>query len=251
MALEELQLEELQTEIDSLKQRVVNLEQPKLDDAFIGNQLKFPLDTVSEKIVEDIIRKRIIDIAWNDYFYYPETFNSLDSLSESIVGTSGSRFTATAQPVYELFTGASTNDGVLTGKHVFQQTLLTFDKKQRFRTHFSVDSVTAVTANITIGPDGYGFRVTDNSLIGFVTDDGSSETTITLQTIALDTTYFIEAVFSPKDGVRFIVNGIERGFIQGGLPTGVHTNLWSLELKTTEAVAKNMLVQMFELIQKR
>ena len=161
------------------------------------------------------------------------------------------RFTATPQPVLEVFTGANSSDSVLSGKHLFQQDFLNFDKLQYFRTQFQIDSVSNVVANITIGPDGYGFRISNNSLIGFVTDNSSNETTVTLQTISLNTTYKIEAKFFPIiDKVIVLVDDTEKGVVKG-LPTGQHTNLWSLQLTTNENATKNMLVQTFELIQKR
>lgn len=204
-----------------------------------------------EEAMDEILPEKILDLVWNNFFYYPEVFTSLDSLSESIIGSSGLRFTATPQPVLEVFTGANSSDSVLSGKHLFQQDFLSFDKLQYFRTQFQIDSVSNVVANITIGPDGYGFRISNNSLIGFVTDNDSNETTVTLQTILVNTTYKIEAKFFPIiDKVIFLVDNVEKGVVKG-LPTGQHTNLWSLELTTSENATKNMLVQTFELIQKR
>ena len=249
-------IDELLSKIKNLEDDVSELQRKQLSPSGVVSdrkdvsQLKFPLDIETQKILNNILKDTILDTSWNDYFRYFEVFNSFDSLSESIVGTSGIRFTATAQPVVELFTGATSGNSVLEGKHLFQQEFLSFDKQQYFRTQFQVDSVTSLTANLTIGPDGYGFRIVNNSLRGFVTDNAAVETVVTLQTIALDTTYLIEAKFFPGKKVVFKVDDVEKGIITSGLPTGEHTNLWSLELTTNAAGAKSMLVQTFDFIQR-
>ena len=208
--------------------------------------------------LDRLIPNKILEYFWDNVFYYIESFVSTESFSSSLVGAgSGFGFTATPQPVFEVFTGTSTGNSALLGKHLFQQDILSFDKKQKFRTHFQVSSTTLIRANLSVGPDGYGFRVSSSSLFGYVTDNDSNESTVNLgMSLSLDVTYFVEAEFSPNDKVIFSVknatsNIMESRGVLTDLPSGEHTNLCSLELFTNNNARKTMYVQLLELIQDR
>lgn len=208
--------------------------------------------------LDRLMPERLLSDVWRNVFYYMESFVSTESFSSSLSGAgSGFGFTATPQPVFEVFTGTSTGNSALLGKHLFQQDVLSFGNPQRFRTHFQVSSTTLIRANISVGPDGYGFRVSSSTLLGYVTDNDDNESTVNLGvSLSPDVTYFVEALFNPNDKVIFYVKNsttsqMEARGILTDLPTGEHTNLWSLELTTNNNARKTMFVQLFELIQQR
>lgn len=230
---------------------------PHFNKEFAYNEQSDEFKEAISRILDEQMPEKMIGLVWDRFFYYFEAFHAGDGWAISASGAnSGAGFTATPQPVFYLIAGNSTDDAVLVGKFLFQQTFLTFDKLQYFRTQFQLDSVANVQADINVGSlttqdDAYGFRVVDNALKGIVKRAGSETLTATLATIVADTTYKIEARLNPDEGtILFFVDGEEKGILRT-IPriTEQNNNLWSFRLETNEDADKNMFVQTFELIQ--
>ncbi len=264
------EVQNLITEVNDLKQELEDFKRNKdtsdqelkrrFEELILSKdfQLKYPLDIQSRKLLNDIIEEQVFDAAWNGYFYYFEAFNSTESLSLSVTGASGLDFVSLPQPIFYAFTGANSGDGVLGGKWLFEQNILTFDKKQSIRTQIRVDSVTSVEGMIGTGDirfstpgNGFGFYFENATLKGVVNRD-SVETLVTLQTIAVDTTYFVEARLDPDlNRVVFFVNNIEKGQINTVPLRIANETLWQVELLTNSAAAKEFYMQTFEIIQRK
>lgn len=224
--------------------------------------LGYPLHPQDQKVLLEFLKRELPDVimemAWDEYFYYFEAFNSLDSLSQSVTGTSGVDFFSLPQPIFYAFTGSTSGDGVLAGKNLFEQDILTFDKRQYLRTQIRVDSVTSVEATIGTGDlrfstpgNGFGFNIENAVLRGVVNRNGA-ETFVTLKTIVVDTTYFVEAKLDPEASkVVFFIDGDEKGVINQIPLREANSTLWQLEMQTNSNAAKNLYLQTFEIIQRK
>lgn len=254
------QVKSFKDELDKLvRENKQELEKIKkaLDDS-AKFQLKLPLDVQSKKIIVDTIKENIFNIVWNDYFYYFEAFNSTESLSSSISGSSGADYTGLSQPIFRVYTGATSTNSALIGKNIFLHDAFTFDKRQSIRTQFQVSSVTSVdimfgTGDIRISSigNGFGFVVDDATLKGVVQRDGV-ETTVTLKTITASTAYSVEAQLDPEQNkVVFYVDDEELGVINTSPLREGNDTLWQVNIITNSNAAKSIFLQTFEFIQEK
>lgn len=244
----EKDLSSTKTEIQNLKTTINNPPQIRLDRY---------LDNTSKDIIEDIVSERIIDITWDDYFYFHSFPEAVDGWAVSGGGAS----TGVSGAGVTLQTGAVATNSASAGKLSLNQQVLTYDEIGRFRTTFETGSVADTTINIGIGTptssnNHYGFRVINDTLYG-VTGNGSSETTRSLGTIGANNAYTIEARLFPGQRVDFYVSDSDKanlqikGSITTTLPTGLISSWLDLLIRTEAASAKFMYVNYMEYIQKR
>lgn len=139
------------------------------------------LDTQSKIIIEQTISDRILDIVWDDYFYYFSTFEGADGwdvTSEAVLPVQGSGMT--------LQTKAEVDDRSNAFKSVSFQRVMDFDNESRFRTLFYLDVDTvaqeytldydAQSANFTVGATLTGGTSNATAIIVADSDSGATGT---------------------------------------------------------------------------
>ena len=225
---------------------------------YMDQQLKKPLDPVTKQIladeVERIMAEKIFEIVPQKIFMWETFFETIDGFTK----TAG--VTLNPDEIEVTTTGVLDNSQSIEKIATWQGLTTLFDRSL-FRTAFNLNAVTNVTAYITVGDvaggsAGYGFKVVNSSLYG-VSHNGTTETTILLQTITTDN-YNINAYLNPSDKIIFLVNNIEKGVITTGLPTGltagvpsVNNVLMKFYVKATAAEIKSLQTSAFQYYQYR
>jgi len=180
-------------------------------------------------------------------------FESVDGFVQTIVGTG--TVTIDGNDVV-LATSATTNDSVNLAKEPSWLGLATFSQRSFMRSAVVVNSITNQEIYIKVGRNdtqGYGFKIINANLYG-TTHDGTTESTVLLQTISAATAYQLEARYLPSDKVVFFVDTVEKGVLTVNLPSPVITandKLMTLMVKTTTTAARTIQVSYFEYLQKR
>lgn len=236
----ENKIEELSSKVEEQDEKIEELQnKPVILDRYLDNQ--------SREIIKETISDRILDITWDDYFYYQTFFESLDgwNLTDSSGGSSN-----TNRLGVHLVTGASTNDESSIDKEPVYQNVLSFDQESRFSTAFFVTGVSDVEGFLGIGEvnngatgNHYGFFFENSTLKGSCAD-GSTQSTIDLVTIStnhpssIDPIYYIEAHLYPGHKIEFFVktdagNIINKGIITTNLPSGRMFEWLGARIKTT------------------
>ena len=221
----------------------------------IMSQLKYPLDKRSQEIIkrtiENVLEDKIFNDTWKKTFHFMTFFESLDGYN-----TDGTVNIGDTQ--LEILTGALDTNTAGLIKQPTNQGMVTFSQKSYFRTGFLLDSTDAHETYMIIGSlaagSYYGFKIDDTTLKG-VSYDGTTESEVTLATIASGTIYgAIEARYFPNDKIVFFLNAKEVGVKSNNLPspaTVVNTNLFTYKITTNEDVAKQINITMFEYLQSR
>lgn len=228
------------------------------------NELTWPLDVQTLQILaraSDLyLPDRILDLFFNNIFRYLTLFESLDGVTTSgTAAVDGVKLTLT--------TGGTSGNSAEASKTPLYQNLLSFGYKSRFRTALQFTSITNHTTYIVAGSLSggtyYGFKLvgdgSSTKLYG-VTKDGSTEQTVLLKSgLSADTTYSLEARYTPKNGVIFYVDtsGMAFGFLNLGtitthLPSYLLANtdkLYDVKVTTNTNSAKIMKVSYFEYVQ--
>jgi hypothetical protein len=101
----------------------------------------------------------------------------------------------------------------------------TWVKPRRFRTKINLSSITNQTVWVCTGlyaiNPHVGFKIVNNTLYGCACN-GTTESTVSLQTIAASTDYLLECIFDPDatDKCLFYVNDVYKGCLSSNIPTG-------------------------------
>lgn len=208
------------------------------------------------QIVRDLLWTK--DIQWLTFFESLDGYDTNDGSGTVTTSTSGTQITFTT-------TGNSGEFAEMLKKPQ-QQGFFTFSQPSRFRTNFNLATTTAVQAWFVHGSlsgQGYGFKVINNSLLGFTRSAGGVESTSTLQTISGGFNYNIEARYEPSGKVIFLADDPaatpvktirEIGVLTSNLPansSSTNTTLLDIKLRTTENVAKTMTISFFQYDQAR
>jgi len=228
-------------------------------------QLKYPLD---ENTIKAIVlglegRLDILDLIstnlWRRMFIWATFFESLDGFFKD----PAANVTLTHNDI-RIITGDVAGNITRVMKQPAWQGVITFYKRNSFRTTFTLTSVSNVEVWLTVGNSEitsphYGFKVVNNVLKGF-TGDSSSETYVDLQTITTGQVYNVEARYYPNEKVLFFVNPIGKLYTQ---PTGIITTtlppakaevnntLMDIRIKTNDAVNKTIQLSFWQYIQSR
>lgn len=223
------------------------------------------LDNSSKDILQQEVGKRIIDIVWNEYFYFFSAFESAegwDVVSEAVVDVDSGGL--------ELKTTAIADNRSNAVKSL--PFVADFDNESRFRTVFYLDVDTAasnIDYSMSVGSGiptphsaHYGFRVEENILYG-TCSNGTFESTIALMTLEPSQgngveafTYIVEARFYPDSRVDYYVSDVNdtkpklKGSLSSNLPSGSGVSI-SYDLYTRTTTAKTAYVYFAEYIQKR
>lgn len=228
-------------------------------------QLKYPLDQTSKRIIEQTIdetlEEKVFDMIWKRTIHWITFFESLDGFSATADGAGTIAQSSGADIIFT--TGATSGNANELVKQPAEQGLLTFSRKSNMRTGMLVGQITDQTVYLVAGGlssgSYYGFKITNATLYGVVSN-GTTESTVSLATIAASTVYALEARYEPKSKVVFYVDAVERGIIQHSvaapLPLADESStasirLLDIKITTNAAAAKVMQVSFFEYLQHR
>jgi len=246
--------QELQRQLNELQQKVYSMDSVRLP---------YPIDAVSvkslQRAVSDFLPDLLFDTVWNSHYFYSSVFDSVDGTAKG--GTGGTVGIVSGR--VEVNTGAVSGNNPILEKQL-PGNMLRWDKQQRFRSEFTVDSVTNTEGVIAIGdydfasPTYYGFRIINNDLYGIVSNLGSSTQTVSLKTLTANLYNIVEARYLPGDGVVFYVDGVQKVKVITNLPGSTTASpayfardFFSFMMKTTDANAKIMRPFSFEYIMKK
>ena len=206
-----------------------------------------------DQTLNELLSDKVLDLLWKNTFHWLTFFESVDGFVQTIVGTGT---VAIDGNDVVLATSATTNDSVNLAKEPSWLGLATFSQRSFMRSAVVVNSITNQEIYIKVGRNdtqGYGFKIINANLYG-TTHDGTTESTVLLQTISAATAYQLEARYLPSDKVVFFVDTVEKGVLTVNLPSPVITandKLMTLMVKTTTTAARNMQISYFEYLQKR
>lgn len=212
-------------------------------------QLSFPLDTQSKKIIRDALSEEILDIVWNDYFYYSSTFESIDRYLTA--GTGASEL-VNSEGVYLATNGTGSNEAGLLLQ--VSSDLISVQHEARFKVSNKVSSITnvnwaAFTLEDDLGSSYVGFWMKSGTIYGATSKTGT-ETLVNLGSYSANTFYKLELHFTPNK-VTFFVNDIEKGVSITNIPTATPTRLFDFGIGETSASARNSTTSYFNFIQKK
>lgn len=210
--------------------------------------------------IDERMPNKIIDLEWNNSISYLTFFESLNGYSTSNVAFNNEdvRFSLPA----------TNNAEAYLQKRPTHNAFLSFATPSYFRTTIYLSSVTSIKGQIVIGAstaDGLGGFTTNNRKYGFyfngsslygIVGNGTSESTVLLETISASTNYNLTAKFTPASKVVFFVDGVQKGVVKTNLPYpstagSAETNFFKYDLVNNEGVAKTMDISYFQYIQQK
>ena len=238
---------------EELKQRVEQIERDLNELKAVGGiQLKAPVSTETSKTVTDLIKDNILDIVWNDYFYYSSTFESIDRYYTTGLGAAN---TVNADGLF-LQTTAVLGNIADSALYVTSDKTISSDRVARFRTVARVDVVANQNTGILTlsSAGGYvGFKFIGSTIKG-VCQDGTTEQTFDIGTAVNDTYVKLELQYFPGQKVEFYVNEIFKGALSRNLPslyTDTNMIMFAASIEATTASAHELTVEYFEFLQRR
>ena len=216
-------------------------------------QLTHPLDENTKSLIRGVLAESlpdlIMDVVWNDFFYYLTFFESLDGWGASSVfnfdvsndpaadkgiqhWTQGVAYLTSG--IIQVSAGPGSGAGTVMNKVPMDQPILDFNRPQRFRTQVKIVTVNEIDTYIRIGDPTttgsnqahYGFHISETTLKGTCGDGSASNGSIDLLTVAKGDSIIIEARLLPRGKVTFyasktsIDNIKEVGVLTTPLPTG-------------------------------
>lgn len=221
----------------------------------MGN-LTYPLSgqdkSIIEQTVSDFLHEKILDVVWDDYFYWLTLFDSLEGWNGSGgpynwdltndpavdlgIQYSNKGISYISSGIIQVSAGPTAGAGTMIEKSPLNQPILSFDQKQRFRTQIKLVTTRKLTTYIRLGeitdPPGttaekhFGFKIDETTLYGTCGDGTASDASVTLQTVATGDDLLLEARLAPNEKIIFYtsttgINGLkEAGTLTSPLPTG-------------------------------
>lgn len=189
-----------------LEARLLKLEAEIQQLKLQTGKLEYPVDVQSkaaiEQAVDEFLPNKILDIIWKKTFHYLTLFESLDGFGGSGVTIANDQLT--------FATGAVSGNFAEIFKQPNNQGLATFSQRSFLRTNVKLAQITNQTIYITVGnvrnvSEGYGFKISDDTLYG-VSNDGTTESTVKLQVLQANQKYHIEARYLPGQRIVFFAD---------------------------------------------
>ena len=244
--------EEIEEKFAELEEKIEDLKAPQ-SDVFDKNQLEFPLDEETIKIIKDTVSDNILDIAWGDYIYINPFHADLGRFLVAGGGTGNFAYTSTGLVASTAATDATFDAGDL----LMQPAVISLSKELRLRVNAEVDSITNIDATVYTlaqGTDIIGFQFLDGVLQGFSTNTDGTTTAIMLSAYVADTQYTLELRYYPKDVIRFYINDDNVASITANLPiadgSGV-VSMFGMSVTTGEDAIKTLEVSYADIIQRK
>ncbi len=157
-------------------------------------------------------------------FFYHRLYDTLDGKIVSNGGTG----VVTAEVGYIRLYVPTTNDTCLFSERVvYPIRLMDWGYVRNFKTKIYVtsnanQSIYVVTGYAWVGSETlkhFGFYISGNTLSGTCAN-GSTQSSVNLQTISAVSEIILEAVFTPSSEVKFYVDDVYKGQLTTNLPTG-------------------------------
>lgn len=228
--------------------------------------ITYPLDKVSQDVVERVTDNFLVDkvmnVQWNDLFYWMTFFDSITGWF--IGGTTAIPVDATYQGI-AMAVGATNNETSILHKAPLYQNILSWAMQSRFRTgvkmaQFNAAEFYAVVGSLELADTQthIGFKFLNSSLYGTVAN-GTAQTTVLLKSgLSNGDAYELEYRFFPKERVVFYMSDPNKSLVHEAgvittnlpLPTGSADFLY-FRLKTLAAVSKSASFSYVEYIQRR
>ena len=238
-------IEQLKTQVSELQQKLTAAQNYDVGDPNFKSAV--------ERSSDSFMSSKIFDLAWKKTIHFITFFESIDGYSKT---TSGGTITLDGNQI-QMQSGATSGNYALLEKGPTYQGLLTFSQDSNMRTTITVDQTTNQTAYILMGAlnagyGGYGFKIVDDKIYG-VANNGTSETTVLLQTISTSN-YTLEARYVVGKSVVFLINNVEKGVVNATLPSQAsvaNPNLLTIKITTAANADKVMHFSFFEYMQYR
>ena len=257
---------EIEDEVNAMNAslKVVKRDTPKF---------QFPISSTEGISLGNFTTEQAMNLVWNKVWYFNTIFEAVDGY-DVILGGAGGGVVVDPDGIV-LSTGPTTNNSATfhrapnpsLGGATAAIDILSWNKPQRFRTSFVVNSVANITAYMTRGADlgstypFFGFKISNATLQGVARDgNASGETTVDLATIVATTNYVVEARFLPGTRIEFyLLNNTTKIFeLKGQLTTDLpvstnaNTEAFFEYLVSTQANADKQLASAyFEYVQER
>lgn len=227
--------------------------------------LEFPLSAQSIETLRQFLRTNLgdvmLDVAWNDYFYYRTVFEDVNQDLFSCTPGTGALCPASSVAPDGLVLNteaAAINDFAEVEKTPLADSGLAWDKRQRMRIGFRPEFVAAQTIYMVRGSRNltgpyYGAKIVNATLKG-VSYDGTTETTVDIATLTAATSYVFEARYMPGENIVFLVDGVQIGVLNASLPNPSDATVrgfYDFYLRTDANVGKTLTIAFFEYIQKK
>lgn len=233
-----------------------------------GQVLRFYPPTVDfERAVGAVLDKlfpnRLFDSYWKKIFHYQTFFESIDNFGKTTL--SSATVTADNTEVILTVSNSATSEAGINFNPLHQG-LITFSQPSRFKTYVRLSATTSlvahvVTGNYTSGNQGYGFKITSSTLMGWASN-GSTSSTVFMQNISPNISYFLEARYLPTQNVSFFSSdGLaatstvrQMGAITTTIPSSTivaNQNLFVFDLENESTATTTMRFSFFEYIQRR
>ncbi len=226
----------------------------KTPDILFGSQ--------GRKDLESLNSERIMEVIWNDFLYFSPFLADAGRFLDGSSGTGSSTIDSNGVVVQTGVTSGGVGESSLPLNSSVSRT-----RETRFKATAQVNSLTNITALVgTFGVNGtsaaqwMGFAFKDGILYGR-SSNGTTATDVSLQSYAVDTNYLLEVYLYPLSGLKFFVDGIEKGAISDGndplstqtkLPSGTsNIYVFSNYIINSAAANKIMYVSYAEFMQRR
>jgi len=259
--------EQLQAQIDALKGQVSDL-QKKQADVFNYAEQDYRFRQAAERVSDDFLPAKVLDLIWDNYFIYSTLFESLDGWEKTDVGAGTATINGGG---IDITTGATSGDNSRIEKFHTDQDNFTFDNNQRFRTGFELSSVASMEVLIVVGdiiggggifPAYYGFQVVNGALRGISTADNGFSYTAASEALSVNTIYEVQAKLKSKDKIVFYVKKEnvdkvfrELGTINDNLPYSEKSindvPVFTYKITTNSNAAKGIRFSVFEFAQEK
>ncbi len=186
-------------------------------------QLSFPPDVESKRGIEQAYDEfganKLMDIMFNQLFYFSTTFESIDGYDTLSTGAgSGSvdpdgLFVQTGVTLNDAGEVAKAPNPSLSGA-ASMPPMISWKQPQRFRATFALDTIASQLGYIIRGSDPsgglrpyYGFRIDSEKLYGVTKRNGAGaeQKTLALATLTGNREYTVETRYEPNSQVSFWV----------------------------------------------
>lgn len=261
---------ETQSRLEKLEKGLAGAEK-RLED-LKARQLTFPLDRVSvdtlSRAVDFFMLDKIYNLLWRKTFMYSTNFESLDGFYT----TAGVTIDAgQANNAVALTTNGANGDLQELQRILAIGSFITFGLKSSFHTfiglfQYTDQEVYVLAGEKTISPF-YGFKIVNGAIYGVVSPAGTASETTTLlyDTPPANRALFLEARYTPLEGVQFILRFLNAAAtdmveIVGGITDpaalpdvteAVTVYLFDITIQATAAAVKQMDLSIFEYFQQR
>lgn len=177
------------------------------------------IDHLVESIVEDKLANWCVTPLKFGTLIYSTIFESLDGFQK----TAGVVFGADYDEVKLITFAVADNEQSLFKAIGHMPVYWDWGRDRNFETSIRMNNVASVYALALVGGAYHfphiGFKIEDGKMYGTV-GNNVAETTVELQDVANETKYHIEAIYFAGVKCEFYVNGVLRGTIESGLPSG-------------------------------